>query len=348
MRIILCGGGTIGSVSPLIAIYEEIKKQQPNAEFLWLATRKGPEEKLIANYQIPLKRIVSAKLRRYFNFKNFFIPFLIIIAFFQALWLIFQFKPQAVVSAGGFVAVPVTWAAWLLRRPTLIHQQDVRPGLANKLMAPFADIITITFKKSLNNFPAQKTHLVGNPVRADILNGGREEGYKFFKFDSNLPTILIMGGGTGALNLNNLVLASLPELVSFCQVIHLTGGRLDKIAEHSRYRSFDFLTDQLKNAYAITDLVISRAGLSALSELAVLQKPAIIIPIPGSHQEENAIEFFRNNAVAVLKEVDLTPENFTLAVKQLLFDKAELGKLSRNIGKIMPVDAAQKIVEMII
>ena len=348
MKIILSGGGTIGSVSPLIAIFEEIKKQQPTAEFLWLATKTGPEEGLIASYKIPIKKISAGKLRRYFSFQNFLGPFRILVGFFQSLIIIFKFKPQVVISAGGFVAVPVVWAAWLLRRPSVIHQQDIRPGLANKLMARFANIITVTFKKSLADFPSKKTHLVGNFVRPDILAGSKEEGYKFFKLDPSLPTVLILGGGTGSLNLNGIVLSSLQELVQFCQIIHLTGGRLSKMAEHSRYRGYSFLTNQMKNAYAIADLVVGRAGLSTLTELSALEKPAIIIPMPGTHQEENAIEFFRNNAVALLKEKDLSAQSFAAAVKELLDDKDEMLNLSRNIGKAMSTDAAKEVVKMIL
>lgn len=348
MRIILSGGGTIGSVSPLIAIFKEIKKQQPEAEFLWLATRFGPEHKLIKSYNIPIKSIFAGKLRRYFSWKNFLDPFLVMLGFFQSLSIILKFKPDVILSAGGFVSVPVVWAGWLLRKPALIHQQDVIPSLANRLMAPFAKIITVTFEKSLGAFPAKKTVLTGNPVRADILTGSREEGYKFFQLSPELPTILVIGGGTGALRLNQVVLASLPSLVSFCQVIHLTGGRIDKVVQHSRYRSYDFLTDQLKNAYAIADLVITRAGMSVLTELALLAKPTIIIPLSGSHQKQNAIEFFRNNAALVIKEENLDPEGFSQAVKELLTDKAQLANLSRNMAKMMPANAIEKIVKMIL
>ncbi|MFA6410356.1 MAG: undecaprenyldiphospho-muramoylpentapeptide beta-N-acetylglucosaminyltransferase [Candidatus Buchananbacteria bacterium] len=347
MRIIFSGGGTMGSVSPLIAIFEELKRQNPQAEFLWVATKDGPEKKLISSYQIPIKTISSGKLRRYFSLKNFLDPFLVIAGFFQSLILINKLKPSVVISAGGFVSVPLIWAAWLLRRPTLICQQDVEPGLANKLMAPAANIITVAFEKSLADFSAKKTVWVGNPYRQEILTGTKQAGYDFFKLDPNVPTILITGGGTGAASLNELVLKSLPELVSFCQVIHLTGGRLKEQAVHSRYKSFDFLTDELKNAYAIADLVVSRAGLATLTELTALQKPAIIIPMPKTHQEKNALEFFKNNAVLMLNEENLTPKDLVLAIKQLLNDPIEKANLSRNIIKVMPLDATQRIIKMI-
>ncbi|MFA6215504.1 MAG: UDP-N-acetylglucosamine--N-acetylmuramyl-(pentapeptide) pyrophosphoryl-undecaprenol N-acetylglucosamine transferase, partial [Patescibacteria group bacterium] len=286
--------------------------------------------------------------RRYFSWQNFFDPILIIFGFFQALAIILKFKPQAVISAGGFVAVPVTWAAWLCRRPVLILQQDIRPGLANKLMARFASIIAVAFPKSLADFPGPKTVLTGNPVRPEILTGSREAGYKFFNFDPQLPTVLILGGGTGALSINRLVAGSIAELVKFCQVIHLTGGKPIQNFSDPRYRNFDFLTDQLKNAYAAADLVVARAGMGTLTELAALAKPALIIPLPQSHQQENATEFFRHNAIAVVNEAGLEPKDFAQAIKQLLFDQAELANLSRNIGKIMPAKAAEKIAKMIL
>ncbi|NUM25178.1 MAG: undecaprenyldiphospho-muramoylpentapeptide beta-N-acetylglucosaminyltransferase [Candidatus Buchananbacteria bacterium] len=348
MRILFSGGGTIGSVSPLIAIYEEINSSVSGADFLWLATKEGTENSLISSYGIPIKKISSGKMRRYFSWRNFLDPFLIVAGFFQALKIIWQYQPSVVMTAGGFVSVPVAWAAWVLGKPVTVHQQDIRPGLANKLMAPVATIITVTFKKSLKDFPSKKTTVVGNPVRKDILTARREEGYKIFNLDPNLPTLLVIGGGTGALSLNNLVVNSLPQLVQFCQVIHLTGGRLDVEASHSRYRSFDFLTDQLRYAYAVADLVITRAGMSSLTELAAWQKPLIVVPIPETHQEENAAEFFRNNAAVLINEKDLNPDILAKAVRELLDDKPALSNLSRNITKILPPNASRKIVELIL
>ena len=215
-------------------------------------------------------------------------------------------------------------------------------------MAPFASIITVSFEKSLADFPVKKTHWLGNPVRADILKGDKKAADNFFKLELGLPTILIIGGGTGAQSLNNLVLDSLSELVKFCQLIHLTGGRTDKTLEHPRYHPFDFLADNLKDAYAVSDLAVSRAGMSVLSELSAMAKPAIIIPISASHQEENAVEFFKNNAVKILNEDVLSTQDFSAAIKQLLFDRPELDNLSRNMAKVMPRNAAEKIAAMIL
>ncbi|MBI3290856.1 UDP-N-acetylglucosamine--N-acetylmuramyl-(pentapeptide) pyrophosphoryl-undecaprenol N-acetylglucosamine transferase [Candidatus Falkowbacteria bacterium] len=348
MKIILSGGGTIGSVSPLIAIHEKIKEIRPDADVLWLATKDGPEHKLISTYNIPVRKIFAGKLRRYFSFKNFLDPFLVLFGFFQSLFIISKFKPDVLISAGGFVSVPVTWSGWFLRRPSIIHQQDIRPGLANKLMAPFAKIITVAFEKSLNDFPGRKTVWVGNPARQEMLKGDIDKAYDFFKLDKNLPVVLVIGGGTGASRLNKIVLESLPELLDFCQVIHLTGGKVDREARHPRYHDYEFLIEQLKDAYTVADLVVTRAGMAALTELAALKKPIIAVPIPNSHQEDNAGLFAKNNAAIILAEDNLTARDFFEAIKETLADKPRLENLSRNIGKVLGTDAAEKIVKMII
>ena len=149
-KIILSGGGTAGSVTPLLAIVDEFRKEKlDNYEFLWIGTKNGPEKKLVEDAKIKFIKINSGKLRRYFSFRNFSDIFLMIIGFFQSLIVLIKYKPNLMISAGGFVSVPVALASWILRIPILIHQQDARPGLANKIMAFFAKKITVTFEKSL-------------------------------------------------------------------------------------------------------------------------------------------------------------------------------------------------------
>jgi len=353
-KLILTGGGTMGSVTPLLAVAEEIKKQMPDAEFLWIGTKKGPEKKVVGAYDINFKSVPAGKLRRYFSFWNFIDPFFVVAGFLKSLWIIFKFKPHFILSAGGFVAVPVIWAGRLLGVPSLVHQQDVRPGLANKLTAPFAKIVTVVFPESLKYFP--KAIVVGNPVRQEIFSGQKERAFEFFNLEKDLPTILVLGGGTGALKLNRVVVKAAADLVKFCQVIHITGGRLDeqsKLAveklqkESPRYHLFEFLVEPLKDAYAVSDLVISRAGMGTLTELAVLGKPTILVPIPKTHQEANAWYFKKRNAVYILDQEKLTPENFTAAVEELLGSKVELENLSRNVKEAIAADAAKKMIEEI-
>lgn len=337
----------MGSVTPLLAVAEEIKKQAPGAEFLWLGTKNGPEKKMVEKYGINFVAIPSGKLRRYFSGWNLLTPFFAAAGFFKSLWLIFKFKPQIILSAGGFVAAPVILAGWFLRVAGLVHQQDVRPGLANKLTAPFAKIITVAFFESQKYFP--KAVVVGNPARSEIFDGSRARAAEFFKLENSLPTILVLGGGTGALELNKIVVQAAPELVKFCQIIHIAGERKLPITNNqlpitNRYHVYEFLMEDLKDAYAAADLVVSRAGMGTLTELAVLGKPTILVPMPGSHQEDNAWHFKKQNVVYILDQTQLTPENFTEAVCELINNKVELENLSRNIKAVMPTDAARRMV----
>ena len=345
----------MGSVTPLLAVAEELKKRESSAEFLWIGTKTGPEKKVVESFNIKFTSVPAGKLRRYFSGWNFLMPFLLVAGFFKSFWLIFKFKPQMILSAGGFVAVPVIWAGWILRVPSLVHQEDLRPGLANKLTARFAKIITVTFPESLKYF----SHAVvtGNPARQEIFSGSRERAAGNFNLEKDLPTIFILGGGTGAMSLNKTVVAAARELVKFCQVIHMTGGRVDESLraeienikrETARYHSVEFLEKDLQDAFAAADLVISRAGMATLTELALLGKPTVLIPIFGSHQEDNAYYFKKQNAVALWDERNLTPENFSAAIEELLNNKVELESLGRNIKGIMSGDAAQRIAEEIL
>lgn len=351
-KIILTGGGTMGSVTPLLAVAEEIKRKDQQAEFFWLGTKNGPERKIVELYHIQFASIPAGKLRRYFSLKNFLDPFLITAGFFKAFWVILKVKPKMIMSAGGFVGVPVVWAGWVLHVPILVHQEDLRPGLANRLSAPFSKIITVTFPESLKFFP--KGIVTGNPVRREIFLGDKERAFRNFGLEKELPTVLVLGGGTGALELNRIVAGAAAELVKLCQVIHITGGRMERFLpevlgdKKIRYHQFDFLAEDLRDAYVAADLVVSRAGLGTLTELAGLGKPTILVPIPKSHQEDNAYYFRRNNAAMIMNQSEMTPDNFAASVAGLISNKVELENLSRNMRNSMKLGAAGAMAEEVL
>ncbi len=340
-KILLSGGGTGGSVSPLLAICESLKKEY---EFFWVGTKNGIEKKMVGAEKIPYYSVSSGKFRRYFSIRNFIDPFFVLIGFFQSLGLLLNLRPDMVITAGSFVSVPVVWAARLLRIPVLVHQQDIRPGLANKLMAPFAKVITVTFEKSLKDY-GKKAVLTGSPARQSLQNPNS----KFQipnEFSEGLPVIFILGGGTGAKAINDLVYESMSEITKFCNVIHQTGK--NKIANRKspiiNCVSFDFLNPpQMAAAYAEADLVVSRAGMGTLTELSYFGKPAIIIPMPDSHQEENA-EILKNaNAAIVLNQRKLSSDKFISEIKKLLTNDNLKSELSANIKKIIRTDADEII-----
>lgn len=359
MKILFSGGGTMGSVSPLVAIYQELKEKDASLEVLWLGTKKGPEKDFLAEYKIPFRPIISGKWRQYFSLANIFTPVFVFLSFWQSLFILINFKPDAILTAGSFVAVPVMYAAAFLRIPRFAHQQDLEIGLANKLMIKKATAVTVTFTDISGKLPYNKTFKISNPVRQEVFSGNRERAAQFFKLNLSIPTILIMGGGTGAQIINDMVFEAVGELVQKYQIIHLTGAgkgiseqfanyfdreTLKKIEE--RYRAYEFLNKEIFDAYAISDLVVSRAGFNALTELSVLSKAVILIPIPG-HQELNAQYFAKFNAVKVLDQKELNKEAFFTAVDYLMQNPAERTTLSRNIAGMIDKDAAKRYVDLI-
>lgn len=342
MKILLVGGGTMGSVSPLVAVYEKIKKSRPETEFLFLGSKSGPEKKSVESYRISFKPICSGKFRRYFSWRNFVDPFAVLAGFFQSLFIIFKFRPNVIMVAGSFVAVPVAWAAWVWRVPVLVHQQDIIAGLANKLMANTAAKITVSFDPSLKDFFPAKTVLTGNPVREEFFSCNPEKGEKIFNLKQNLPTLLILGGGTGAAAINEIVRKSLAELLQFCQIVHITGKGKKIDAKAENYHQFEFLTNEMTEAICSADMVVSRAGASTLSELIVLAKPTILIPLPG-HQEYNAQYFQKNNAVIAIAQNSLNKEIFISSIKDFMYNKGKRENLSRNIAKMMKANGAEQV-----
>ena len=294
--------------------------------------------------------IPSGKLRRYFSLKNFLDPFKIIAGFFKSLFVILRFKPDLIMTAGAFVSVPIVWAAWILRVPILVHQQDVRPGLANKLMAPFANVITVTFEESLKNY-GKKAVWTGNPVGFRM----SDVGFRMSDFGKELPLILVVGGGTGAMEINKLVWESLDELTKFCQVVHVAGkgkevSELSSEASElsSCYKSFEFLEhEKVIEIMKIADVVVSRAGLGFLTEISYLGKAAIIIPIPDTHQEDNARIFSKNEAAMVLDQKKLTARDFINKIRGLLKDETLRHKLSSNVAGVMKKGASEAIAGII-
>ena len=351
-KILLTGGGTGGSVTPLLAVVEEFNHPSPlykggKYEFLWLGTKDGPERVMVERAGIKFKTIAGGKWRRYFSLKNLADIFKIKLGFWQALWLMLKWRPNLVMSAGSFISVPVIWAAWLLGVPILIHQQDVRPGLANKLMAPFAKTVTVAFEKSLADY-GQKAFWTGNPIRQSMKLAIRDSRFAtHFNIQKNLPVVLVVGGGTGAEAINKLVLEGLNDLTQFCQVIHVFGKEKGIRIGIINYFAFEFLdAERMAEALKLADLVVTRAGLGFLTELSYLGKPSIIIPLPDSHQGENAQMF--KDAGLVFAQKDLTPEKFTGAIKNLVADKELQKELGEKMGGVMKAGANEAMVKIIL
>jgi UDP-N-acetylglucosamine--N-acetylmuramyl-(pentapeptide) pyrophosphoryl-undecaprenol N-acetylglucosamine transferase len=253
------------------------------------------------------------------------------------------------------VAVPVIFAARKLKVKILIHQQDARIGLANKITAPFASYITTAFRETAKEFytgsgfekkPQIRTEWVGNPVRKEFLNSDAS-GKEFFQLTSDLPILLIVGGATGAEQINHVVVEALPELLKAHQIIHVTGK--GKHIEYSdpNYHQYEFLTHEMPVAMKIADIVVSRAGLSTIAELSALGKIAVIVPMPDSHQEENAAILKDTNSAVVLDKNEFNAETLARVIVSLKFNQKRLELLSANIKNLMPHDSAERIAKII-
>ncbi|MBI4319801.1 MAG: undecaprenyldiphospho-muramoylpentapeptide beta-N-acetylglucosaminyltransferase [Chloroflexi bacterium] len=350
MRILFAGGGSGGSTAPLLAVAEAIRNRRQDVEFLYVGSEKGPERALVACAGIPYVGIKTGKLRRYWSVDNFLDLFRLPVGFLQSFRIVRHFRPAAICTAGGFICVPPAVIGSLLRAPVLVHQQDVVPGLANRIISPFARRVTVTFESSRRFFPAGKTKLTGNPVRPEILSGSVDAARSFFGLENNLLTLLVTGGGTGALGLNRLVAAAAPKLVEDCQVIHLSGSgkQVNAAIASSRYKPYEFLVAEMRDALAAADLVVSRAGLSTLTELGALGKPSILIPMPKSHQLANARAFVDSGAAVMLDELATTPEALTSIVQVLLANDERRSDMSMRARQMVKIDAAERIAEEVL
>lgn len=342
MKVMFSGGGTLGPVTPLIAVYEILKDEYEDISFLWVGTKKGPEKELIEQNGIAFLSISSGKARRYLSIWNIVDIFKIIIGFFQSIKLLWREQPDVCISAGGFVSVPLHAAAWLMGIPTWIHQQDFNMGLANYLMKPFAKQITTALESQMSYFPKRKTLWLGNPVRREVMEGHRGRAFEHFGLDEDVPVVFVTGGGTGSLRINQLMVEALPQLIDHCQIIHLSGKeRPQELVQHSadlfpvHYHLYQFFTDEMKDAYAAADIVISRGGFGTLTEIAALSKVAIIIPKPG-HQVENVKYLENKGAVVYIDEKTADGNYLAKIIKQLLHDTIAQRQLSHNLHSLLP------------
>lgn len=353
MKILLTGGGTMGSVTPLLAIKDALQ-QSGDYEFLWVGTSFGPERKIVEQNKIPFRSIPSGKLRRYFSWRNFTDIFLIFFGFIKSLWIILRFQPQLILTAGSFVSVPLVLAAAIFHRKIVIHQQDLKVGLANRLMQPFAMKITVAFEELRDFFPSPKVVITGNPVRLTLFDGDRERALKKFNLQPNLPVLVVMGGGLGSEIINQTFIKISKELTKFCQVIHLLGrGNQVKwlydseIATNNRYHAYEFLDQDLADAYAIADLVFCRAGFSTLTEVSALKKPAVVMPIPDHQQVKNAEYFYNKKAIVYVRQEDFGDDYLLNLLEDLLSRSSRLKELSDNIYYALPQKATEQYADFI-
>ena len=307
-KIILTGGGTAGHVTPNIALLPRLKEL--GYDISYIGSYAGMEKGLIEQQNIPYYGISSGKLRRYFDPKNFSDPFKVMKGYFQARALMRKLKPDIVFSKGGFVSVPVVLAAKHAKVPTIIHESDITPGLANRIAIP----------ATIPHLPEGKAVLSGSPIRAELLHGSKEAAYTYTGLNSEKPVILVVGGSSGSKVINDTVRSILPGLLKNYQVIHLCGkGNLDASLNNTAgYVQYEYANKELADMFAVAELVISRAGANSICELLALRKPNILVPLSKNasrgDQILNANSFEKQGFSYVIEEEALSDQTLTDAI----------------------------------
>jgi UDP-N-acetylglucosamine--N-acetylmuramyl-(pentapeptide) pyrophosphoryl-undecaprenol N-acetylglucosamine transferase len=375
MRVVLSGGGSAGHITPTLAVSDALRSLDSNIELLYLGQAGSMEERIVRGAGMDFAPVKAGKFRRNY-FDGALAKVLNVatlgpnardalrtVAGVSDAWrLLRRFRPDVVFIKGGYVGVPVGLAARLLHVPYVIHESDVVPGLANKLLGRWAAKIAVGFPvKSYTDFPADRLVYVGNPVREQIVRAHRLEGLAKFKLDGDVPVVLITGGSQGSRQINDCVAGALPELLEFCQIIHQTGEgeyerlqfelRRSGLGKHAdRYHPFAFLLDEMAPALAAADLVVGRAGVSTIAESAVLGKPTVLIPNyqMAGHQVANARVLSRAGAARVLDGRTLTPAKLAGELRGLLQNEEAQKQLSAAIQKFGRLDAARELAKAIV
>ena len=348
-KIVLTGGGTAGHVTPNIALIPRLRELGYDIDYI--GSYEGIEKKLISDFGIPYYGISTGKFRRYFDPKNFSDPFRVMKGCAQAKKILKQLKPNIIFSKGGFVSVPVIWAAASLKIPCIIHESDLTPGLANKLCIPKATKICCNFPETLKYLPENKAVLTGSPIREELLKGDKEAAYKLCGFDDTKPVIMVMGGSQGASAINKVIREALPRLLDDFQIIHICGQeKMDNMLLTSPgYKQFDYVRGELKDLFAITDLVVSRAGANAICELLALRLPNLLIPLPltasRGDQLLNAASFESQGYSLVMQEENLDEDSLVEALHELYQNRSSFTEKMESSSQYNAINSIIKLIE---
>jgi UDP-N-acetylglucosamine--N-acetylmuramyl-(pentapeptide) pyrophosphoryl-undecaprenol N-acetylglucosamine transferase len=345
-KILLTGGGTAGHVTPNIALLPRFRVL--NYEIHYAGTRNGIEKELILKEGITYHNLSAGKLRRYFDLKNLTDVFRIFMGFIQSFFLVLRLRPDVVFSKGGFVSCPVVWASWILRKPVIIHESDITPGLANRLSIPFAKKICYSFPETARYLPSGKGVHTGLPVRQNLISGSVDEGRRLCGFTDNKPVIMVIGGSQGSRIINQAIEQSLDHLLKNFNICHICGkGGLTK--EREGYRQFEYVNEELPHLFALAGLVISRSGATTLFELLALRKPSLLIPLATNasrgDQILNAESFNRQGFSEILQQEKLTSQTLVESVEAAFAKRNEMISAMEKSSSENGVESVMKVIE---
>jgi UDP-N-acetylglucosamine--N-acetylmuramyl-(pentapeptide) pyrophosphoryl-undecaprenol N-acetylglucosamine transferase len=348
-KIILTGGGTAGHVMVNVALIPKLKAQGWNIAYI--GSHQGIEREIIAKMDgVPYFPISTGKLRRYFDWNNFKDPFKVLKGTWQAYRIIKKEKPDVIFSKGGFVSVPVIIGAWLNGVPSIIHESDITPGLANKIAMPFATKICVTFPETMRHVKKEKGVYIGAVIREELKQGDADKGRQLCQFQKGKPVLLAMGGSLGSKRINDALRANLPKLLADFQIVHICGkGNVDaKLAKEKGYKQFEYVHEELPHLMAMADIVLSRAGANSIFEFLALRKPMLLIPLSKEasrgDQILNARSFEKSGYAKVLLEEELTNESLLKGIYHLYRDRQ---KYIDHMNKSEANDVLNKLIALI-
>ena len=348
-KIVLTGGGTAGHVTPNIALLPALR--EADFDIHYIGSYDGIEKRLIEDFEVPYYGISTGKFRRYFDVKNFTDPIRVLKGYNEARKILKQIRPDVVFSKGGFVSVPVVRAAHSLGIPCIIHESDMTPGLANKLCIPVAKKVCCNFPETLQMIPEEKAVLTGSPIRAELSQGNRIAALDMCGFTANKPVIMVIGGSLGAASVNKAVRSALPKLLEDFQVIHLCGKeKVDNLLLNvPGYKQFEYVKAELKDLFALADVVVSRAGANAICELLALKKPNILVPLSAKSsrgdQILNARSFESQGFSLVIDDDDLADSILVEKIHEIYFSRQIYIDAMEKSGQS---DSIQTIMELIL
>jgi UDP-N-acetylglucosamine--N-acetylmuramyl-(pentapeptide) pyrophosphoryl-undecaprenol N-acetylglucosamine transferase len=359
MKIIIAGGGTGGHIFPALAVAKKLKETIANVSITFVGTVRGIESKIIPKEGYDIRFIRSEGLVGKDLVSTIRSVSRLPLSLMDSRRILKEINPDMVMGVGGYSSGPVVLCARMMGIPALIHEQNTLPGLTNKLLGKFVDTVAVTYHESMKYFSPEKTYLTGNPVREDILKGDRDRGCKTFSLDKDLFTIFIFGGSSGASNINNAVGESLVYLDQFrenIQFLHQTGEKdFDAVKEIYSSKGFKGtvlpFAYEMADAYAVADLIISRAGATTLAELTACGKAAILVPYPhaaGNHQEINARKLWDVGAAQMILDRELNGKSMADMIRYLLEDPEAIAGMERTSQSLGSFDATKKVIELII
>lgn len=358
-RVIISGGGTGGHIFPAIAIANALKAAVPSIEILFVGAKGRMEMEKVPEAGYPIEGLWISGLQRSFTKDNLAFPLKVVSSLYNAGKIISRFKPQAAVGVGGYASGPLLYMAARKGIPCLVQEQNSYPGITNKLLAKKASKICVAYEGMERFFPADRIVMTGNPVREDMvkIEGKRNEAASFFGLKAELSTLLVVGGSQGALSINRSMLEGLGkiadagvQLVWQCgKTFYPQAKQAVEALNNDRIRVFDFIK-RMDYAYAISDTIVTRAGASTVSELCIVAKPAIMVPLPTAaedHQTRNCEALTRKNAAILVKDSEAKTVLLDKALA-LLQDEPMRKQLSSNIAELALRDSAKVIAEEVL